>query len=148
MGNLDDAFKRGREAHQDAQRAKNEIFALFARLSSTVSEGTQGKVVISYVQLSRTKEAPRNLLAPFAGFLEETERYNGLVAQRTGGNHGDKVELCTVKVSPLGYPVQITFPGQFFTADDLESLERVVIALLEHPDTAGKIDRLAQIEVG
>lgn len=159
MSDFEDALDHGFEAHRDAVRAKNEIFETFNELSEAVSNRTAQRV---RVQASRVEKRTVKTLAALAGSLvshEQTDREvvtnqlpddtapDGLFAIPVGAEHGKRAQLCGIKLDPRGYPVEVTFEGNFQVATDYAALKAILVRLLKHPDVAGKIQQVSNLSV-
>jgi hypothetical protein len=147
MSKFEDAFKRGQDAYRDAVRAKAEINAVFAQLSTDIQAATNNHVAIRFGTLDRLKKVPNTIVNAVLGVLPESEKYDALIAERIGGSWSDRAELCSVKLSPNGWPVELTFPGQYLTASDRASLETSLETLISHPDIAAKIAQVLATKV-
>lgn len=136
---FEDAIKQGQQNYLDAARAKQEIDDVFAALSAELEAATDGRVKATFGKFSRSKpQAPQwSVALP----LVDSEEYLALAIVRVGGDKR-ATELCDVQVGPFGYPVQLTFPGQFLEAFDRKGLEAALRQLVQHPDIAGKIARV------
>ncbi len=151
MSDFEDALKQGFEAHRDATRNKKEIFSVFEAMSLAVSKQTDQKVFIEAARVEKT-----SVLNPLASVLERTVEFvtnqlpepvppDALFAVRRGAEGGRRAQLCRLKLGPFGYPIEVTMPGRFMEAADRESLQRLLVELLQHPDTAGKIADVARL---
>lgn len=151
MSKFRDALQRGREAHEDAERAKQEIRKLLEIVISDVRESTDGRVNLVYGQLTRRVSKRSKNKDPFGASLfdipswtdyeYEEVKYHALYIDATKDRKIE--ELCTVRMDQRGYPVTIEHPGHSNAATDRESLEDALVDLLEDPNIAGKIARAA-----
>lgn len=151
MSDFEDALRKGLEAHRSAKQAKKEIFQTFEELSSAVGALTGQRVV---VEASRVEKV--SIIYPLVSAVQRTQEYvanqlreeempDGLFASRVGGEHSKRAQLCKLNISPHGYPVEITIAGRFLHASDRDQLRGALAQILEHPDVAGKIARVAEL---
>jgi hypothetical protein len=135
------ALENGREALYASTRAKKEIQDVFMQLHKDIKESTDDKVTISLAKVPPTGSVA--IALQIIGVIEGIELSNNdpnIVAAHPPKNSKSAVQLCDIKVSAEGYPVTLTFPGHQFSVYDRESLENALVALIEHPTIAGKIE--------
>jgi len=143
MSKFTDALQRGKALHENAERAKNEIAAVFTGLRQEVLHATGGKVALVRGQLSRSKLFGTSKQDSPIAWLSQAGSYDALYIDDVGGVQLE--ELCAVKTTPSGYPVTLEFPGFSASADGRVALEDALVELLEHPDIAGKITRTVDV---
>jgi len=138
MSKFGDAFQRGQEAYQSAERAKAEIQDVFRTLSADIEQQTHGLVSTSVMRFTHPGKifGPAVMGPGLTTMMPLANTYDALVAVAKDER---PVELCTVKGGPYGYPVTLTFPGHSVAAHDRESLEEALVGVLAHPEVAGKL---------
>jgi hypothetical protein len=142
------ALHDGLTANANAEAARSEIHSVVADLSSQLGDATNGAVGVELAPNTRQKvRYITNALAALSGNDKEvtTIEYTALVAKRLLDPNA-RLELAEVEIAPTGYPVFVSSPNVREHAYDRSSLERAIAALLEHPDTGAKIQRLLSMK--
>ena len=146
MSKFGDAFKRGQEAYENAERNRVEIKNVFNELSNDIKLQTDGHVSLEFEKRAYTGLPGVTMPAGFLSMISGSEPYDALMAIPEG-QKSNFVELCSVKFDPRGYPVTIAFPGESITVYDRESLETALVKMVEHPDVAAKLKRVLKVAV-
>jgi hypothetical protein len=142
------ALQDGLIANANAEAARAEVDAVVADVSSQLSDATDGAVGVELAPNTRQKVRYfTNALAVLSGNEKEvtTVEYTALFAIRLLAPSG-RIELAEIEIAPTGYPVFVSCPNVREHAYDRASLERAIAALLVHPDTGGKIQRLLSMK--
>ncbi len=144
MASFQDAFHKGLEAHDSADRAKKEIFSVFEDCAKQVSAASRGVILLSRASASRVRE-DAGATATILGALGPRESYQTLVARLVSEPNSKGEELCEYKLSFHGYPVSIVYADVDEYCHDQSGLERALVHLLGHPSTGGKLRRLMDL---
>ena len=131
MASFQDAFHKGLEAYESADRARREILSVFEECAKQVSTASGGAIVLSREPKSRGTEGQ--------------ESYQALMARPMGAPETMGLELGEYKLSPHGYPVSLVYAGVDEYCHDKPSLEQALVELLGHPVTGGKLRRLMDL---
>lgn len=146
MGRFKDAFGKGIEAHESAERATLEIVQVLAAFGSDVKEVSGGAIEVYRSKkdvvggLLRTIElGPKNKLPPIEPYdmlIAVAVLPEGLVVDDS------RFKLAEYTLSAAGYPVSVSYSDVTVQCHDRASLEAALAQMLEHPDTGGKLLRL------
>jgi hypothetical protein len=151
MSDFKEALRSGLVAFRDASRARKEFFETVQAMSLAVGELTDERVGIDAARVETT-----SVVYPLASMVQRTVEMvtnqladdqppDALFAVRVGAERGVRAQLCRIKISPHGYPIEVTMAGKFLHASDRAALESVLMQVLQHPDVAGKIARVAEL---
>ena len=150
MGRFGEALGEGVEAFRDSERALAEIREVLEDVSKDVNETTKGAVqVFRAKKLKLGFSFSATLELSLRGKLPPLEPFDALVAKAvlppgiTAGN--SELRLADYDVSASGYPLSLTYSDTTEHAHDKESLVRVLIHMLKHPDTGRKIAMLEAV---
>ncbi|HEX8434503.1 hypothetical protein [Archangium sp.] len=143
MASFQDAFHKGLEAYDSADRARKEIAAVFDDCAKQVSAASGGAIVLSRESTSRVREEAAH--AVVLGGFAVRESYQALMARLVSEPNSSGEELCEYKLAYHGYPVAIVYADVDEYCHDKQSLERALVELLGHPTTGGKLRRLMDL---
>ncbi|WP_257461870.1 hypothetical protein [Archangium lipolyticum] len=146
MTSFQDAFHKGLEAYESADRARKEIFAVFDDCAKQVSAASGGAISLSYREKSRERRGNKTIADVVTGVLPTYESYEALEARIADGTQSGAVELCEYKLSPRGYPVSIAYADVHEYCHDKPSLEQALVDLLGHPVTGGVLRQLMDLQ--
>lgn len=136
MADFREAFQLGIQAHNAAERARQEIFGLLDEFAAQIHEVSNGQV--------RIERAKREVLVPGENFTRKPRSYDAIAAIDSSGKKEE--ELCEYSLEERGYPVTLRYANDYVRCHDREALEQALLKLLAHPETGGKLQRLMDHE--
>jgi len=123
-----EALKKGTDAHNRALAARVQVDEVLAKASAEIAEFDRDAGLTLHVEVV---DRPKWL-----GHPEPREKVTMIVA-KTG--RGARASLSEIEFSEMGFPVTLRWERHVERANDRESFEQVLQALLESSSTGEKI---------
>jgi len=144
MADYIQAFKKGLEAAEPADRARKEIDSVFEDLDRQIRAGTEGRIGIKRQEfiiqrMPFTAQKLEDLITP-------KETYWAIVAYNPQITSSPVKELSRWRHDRAGYPCKISWGGMEHTCEDKRSLENVLGRLLGDPLVGETLHVLMQVK--
>jgi hypothetical protein len=141
MSTFADAIKKGLEAHDAAVKARETMDSVLAAASAEISAVVGIEVALRFADVPRPLKRYKNPILDVARGLASVgqEFMTAVVANAKGGS----AVLAEAELSQVGFPVTLRWGDHYAdVADNRESFESAVKALLEHAQTGERIAEL------
>ena len=136
-----DAFRKGLEAAEAADRARKEIDAVFDELNVQIYKGTDGKIRIERKELGVIRQVWESLLT-----AKPRETYWAIVAFNPSLEKSPVRELSRWSQARGGYPCNMVWGNKDQSCFDRESLENLLSELLRDPLVGEHLQALMQMK--
>lgn len=148
MADYIQAFKKGLEAAEAADRARKEIDSVFEDLDRQLREGTGGKIAIKRKEFE--VKGMTTIWTPWTAgqFLpgSQKETYWAIVAYNPQITNSPVKQLAIWRQARAGYPCKITWENVEHACEDKRGLEGALAMLLADPLVGETIHSLMQLE--
>ena len=138
------AFKHGLGAAEAADRARNEIRAVFVELDEQLKKETGNKISIDRKEFNMPQTLPEALT--LVGLGKKRETYWAIIALNPSFAESPAKILATWSMDRAGYPCKIVWGGEDHTCEDKEALENSLAELLQDPLVGEKLQAQMQLE--
>ena len=136
-----DAFRKGLEAAEAADRARKEIDAVFDELNLQIQKDTDGKIRIERQEFTLSQQG---LEAIFRS--KPPEKYLAIVAHNPSLDKSPVRELSRWSQARGGYPCNMVWGNKDQSCFDRESLENLLSELLRDPLVGEHLQALMQMK--
>lgn len=145
-----DAFKKGLEAVEAAQIARQEVNEVFTEVDRQLCAGSNGKIKISrkeyYVKQLGIADIASLATISYALSGKKRDTYWAIIAHNPLIPDSPEKELAKWSQDRAGYPCKIVWANTERSCGDRESLEIALVALLSDTEVGEKLSVLMRLE--